>query len=84
MTKGPHRGPFFILCVWTETRISVRQNALAFWTPPAPRRGEDRPEAIRINPSGRAKKRTGPPCEGLFDFYLPERPLPEKADVGLI
>jgi hypothetical protein len=32
----------------------VRQNAPAFWTPQAPRRGENRHEAIRINPVGRA------------------------------
>jgi hypothetical protein len=32
----------------------VRQNALAFWTPKAGRRAENRPKAIRVNLSGRA------------------------------
>ena len=35
-------------------RTPVRQNALAFWTPKAGRRPENRPKAIRVNLSGRA------------------------------
>jgi len=37
-----------------KRRTPVRQNALAFWTPKAGRRSENRPKAIRVNLSGRA------------------------------
>jgi len=48
-------GPFlFTWCVPPKEADVVRQNARAFWTPQAPRRGEDRHKPIRINPVGRA------------------------------
>ena len=41
-------------------RTAVRQNAPAFWTPKAPRRGQNSPEAVLINLSGRACNKTVP------------------------
>ena len=38
------------------------KTAQRFWTPQAPRRGEDRLEPIRINLSGRAKNQSLPRC----------------------
>jgi hypothetical protein len=51
---GPEGIHFCLEVSWMKKRAPVRQNAPAFWTPKAPRRGEDRPKAIRINLSGRA------------------------------
>jgi len=46
-SKRPRQGAFFDFEVfWMKMRTPVRQNALAFWTPEAPRRGEDRLKAI--------------------------------------
>ena len=46
--KKGAEGPFLVLEVWLTDEDIVRQNALAFWTPQAPRRGEP---AKRVNQS---------------------------------
>jgi len=56
--RAPLWGPCRICHVRRHDEIFVRQDPSAFWTPQAPRRGENRFGAIRVNPVGRAKQQS--------------------------
>ena len=61
--------PFFNWLGGDQERNLVQQNALAFWTPKAPRRGENRSKPIRINPAPATKKVRRPPLLGPANFF---------------
>ena len=72
MTKGPHRGPFFICGVLdTDEDSSSIKRASVLDARSAPRRGEDRPRRSEsISPGAPNDK--GSPSGALFHLWCPD------------